>query len=128
MQSVAGVPYNFNEPWEFWFFIGKIISKVFFGNEQQLEWFNATRVGSQLEFIKYSNIQKKGNNPQQELSDEGRPKLLVIEVNFHKSRPGEDLKLFWKPARELMCQKVQECTWIVIAYYLFYGSVSQEIC
>jgi hypothetical protein len=37
MQSIAGVPYSFNKPWPFWFFIGKIVSKAFFDDEEQLD-------------------------------------------------------------------------------------------
>jgi hypothetical protein len=125
MQSVAGVPYNFDKPWPFWFFIGKIISKQFFGNEQQLEWLNATRVGSRREFIAFSNTLNIG---QKELSKDGKPKLQVVEVNFRKPQPGEDLKLFWKPASKLICQRVRERTWIIITFYLFHTTSSPEVC
>jgi hypothetical protein len=117
MQSVAGVPYNFDKPWPFWFFIGKIISKQFFGNEEQLEWLNATRVGSRREFIAFSNT-----------LNIGKPKLQVVEVNFLKPQPGEDLKLIWKPASGLICQRVRKLTWIIITFYLFHTTSSPEVC
>ncbi|KAJ5722447.1 hypothetical protein N7488_000482 [Penicillium malachiteum] len=37
IQSITGVLYDFNKPWLFWFFIGKILSKCFFNKETQLE-------------------------------------------------------------------------------------------
>lgn len=36
-------------------------------------------------------------------------KLQVVEVDFSKPQPGEDLKLFWKPAQAIIYQKVQDC-------------------
>jgi hypothetical protein len=106
MQSVAEVPYNFNRPWPFWFYIGKVLSKAFFDNEEQLEWLNAVRVGNR-EFISFTNTQK--NIPDQEEQNTGKEKLRVVEVDFSKPQPGENLKLFWKPARGIICQKVQDC-------------------
>ena len=44
LQSVAAVPCNFNKLWLFWFFIGKLVSKAFFDNEEQVVWLNAVRV------------------------------------------------------------------------------------
>ncbi|KID93350.1 hypothetical protein MAJ_10688, partial [Metarhizium majus ARSEF 297] len=54
MQIIAGIPYDFNKSWPFWFFIGKIVSKAFFGVEDQLEWLNVVRVRTR-EFIAFSN-------------------------------------------------------------------------
>ncbi|KAJ5591925.1 uncharacterized protein N7459_002294 [Penicillium hispanicum] len=105
MQSVAGVPYDFNKLWAFWFFIGKIVSKAFFDNEEQLEWLNAVRVRNR-EFIAFTNTQK--NKPNQEEQNTGNGRLRVVEIDFSKPQPGENLKLFWKPARGLICQKVQD--------------------
>jgi hypothetical protein len=100
MESV-GVPYEFNKPWPFWFFIGKIVSKAFFNNDQQLEWLNAVRVRN-TEFIAFTNAGKE--------ETDGNRKPQVIEVDFAKPQPGKKLELFWKPARGLIGQKVQECT------------------
>lgn len=110
MQSVAGVPYNFNKPWPFWFFIGKIVSKAFFDEEKQLEWLNAVRVQTR-EFIAFTNTQiNRVSN--QETSSIEEAKLRIVEVDFPKAQPGENLKLFWKPARGIICQKVQDCEWM----------------
>lgn len=110
MQSIAGVPYDFDKPWPFWFFIGKIISKAFFDDEEQLEWFNSVRVRTR-EFIAFTNTKRQKASNQGELSIE-KTGLRVIEVDFSKPQPGEDLKLNWKPAREIICQKVRDCEWM----------------
>lgn len=110
MQSVAGVPYNFNKPWSFWFFIGKIVSKAFFDDEKQLEWLNAVRVQTR-EFIAFTDTQiNRVSN--QETSSIEEAKLRIVEVDFPKAQPGENLKLFWKPAQGIICQKVQDCEWM----------------
>ncbi|KAJ5697496.1 hypothetical protein N7488_011180 [Penicillium malachiteum] len=93
MQHVAGVPYDFDMSWPSWFFIGKIISKCFFDNEGQLEWLNAVRVRSR-EFIAFTNTQVNSD----------KANLQIVEIDFLKPQPNEDLKLFWKPARGLICQ------------------------
>ncbi|KAF2468563.1 uncharacterized protein BDR25DRAFT_290316 [Lindgomyces ingoldianus] len=98
MESV-GVQYEFNKPWPFWFFIGKIVSKAFFNNDQQLEWLNTVRIRTR-EFIAFTNAGRKETDSNQ--------KLQVIEVDFAKPQPGKELELFWKPARGLISQKVQE--------------------
>ncbi|KAJ5257686.1 hypothetical protein N7524_009242 [Penicillium chrysogenum] len=105
MQSVAEVPYNFNKPWPSWFYIGKVLSKAFFDNEEQLEWLNAVRVRDR-EFIAFSNTEK--NIPVQKEQNTEKEELRVVEVDFSKPQPGENLKLFWKPARGIICQKVQD--------------------
>lgn len=107
MQSIAGVPYDFNMPWPFWFFIGKIMSKAFFGDEEQLEWFNAVRVRNR-EFIAFTNTQRKRASDQEESNIE-EAELQVVEVDFSKPRPGDNLTLFWKPARGIIRQKVHDC-------------------
>ena len=110
MLSVAGVPYKFNKPWPFWFFIGKITSKAFFDDEKQLEWVNAVGVQTR-EFIAFTNTQiNRVSN--QETSNIEEAKLRIVEVDFPKPQPGENLKLFWKPARGIICQKVQDCEWM----------------
>ncbi|KAJ5110876.1 hypothetical protein N7532_001411 [Penicillium argentinense] len=105
MQSVAGVPYSFDRPWPTWFFIGKIVSKTFFDNEEQLRWLNTVRVRNR-EFIAFTNAQKNVSNQAKQNTREGM--LRVVEVDFSKPQPGENLKLFWKPARAIICQKVQD--------------------
>jgi hypothetical protein len=107
MESV-GVPYDFNKPWPFWFFIGKIVSKAFFNNDQQLEWLNTMRVRTR-EFIAFTNAGNGGTN--------GDETLQIVEVDFAKPQPGKQLEMFWKPARGLIAQKVQECKWMMKSYW-----------
>lgn len=111
--SIAGVPYDFNEPWPFWVFIGKIVSKAFFGNEEQLEWLNAVRVRTR-EFIAFTNIQNKRDFDPNEWNIK-RTRPQIVEVDFFKPQPGEELKLFWKPARDIIYQKVQGCEWVIVS-------------
>ena len=105
MQSIAEIPYCFNKPWPFWFFIGKIVSKAFFNNEEQLKWLNTVQVRNR-EFIAFTNSH---NVPNQEEQNTGKMNLRVVEIDFSKPQPGENLKLFWKPARGIICQKLQDC-------------------
>lgn len=42
-------------------------------------------------------------------------KPQIVEVDFSKPQPSEDLKLFWKPARGIIYQKVQDCEWIIVS-------------
>jgi hypothetical protein len=116
MQSVAGIPYVFNIPWPFWFFIGKIVSKAFFSDEGRLEWLNAVRVRTR-EFIAFTNTQTNIVSNKDKSNIE-RAKLQVVEVEFSKPQPGESLKLFWKPARAIISQKVQDCESIIVSWGL----------
>jgi hypothetical protein len=103
MLSVAGVPYKFNKPWPFWFYIRKIISKAFFDDEKQLEWLNAVGVQTR-EFIAFTNTQiNRVSN--QETSNIEEAKLRIVEVDFPKPQPGENLKLFGSPSEELYARK-----------------------
>ncbi|KAL4802040.1 hypothetical protein BDV18DRAFT_164548 [Aspergillus unguis] len=105
MRNCAGLAYDFDKPWPFWFFIGKALSKAFFGDEQQLKWLNAVRVRNR-EFIAFTNM---GEERMSDLDLLNREKegLCVIEVDFSKPVPGEALKAFWKPAREIIRQRVE---------------------
>jgi hypothetical protein len=89
MQSVVGVPYDFNKPWTFRFYIGKIVSMAYFDDEDQLGWLNAVRVRTR-EFIAFTNTWKKGASPKNE-SHTDKTELQVVEVGFSKPQPGEDL-------------------------------------
>lgn len=107
MRCCADLAYDSDRPWPFWFFIGKALSKALFGDEQQLQWLNAVRVRNR-EFVEFINM--GGDRMSDlELMNRGEGKLRVIEVEFSKPIPGEDLKAFWKPAREIIRQRVEEC-------------------
>ncbi|KAL4962443.1 uncharacterized protein BDV14DRAFT_202777 [Aspergillus stella-maris] len=98
--------YDFNKSWSFWFFVGKILSNALFGNEEQLEWLNVTRVRDR-EFISFTKVwgNKAVLDSERKLDD--NESLQIVEVDFIKPVPGEELKAFWKPAREIICQRVQ---------------------
>jgi hypothetical protein len=112
MQSVVGVPYDFNKPWPFRFYISKIVSKAFFDDEEQLEWLNTVRVQTS-EFIAFTNNAKQSASSKLE-SHTDKTELRVVEVDFSKPQPGEYLRFFWKPARGIICQKVQGCKWRIL--------------
>ncbi|PIG88205.1 hypothetical protein AARAC_010704 [Aspergillus arachidicola] len=76
-------------------------SKALFDDEEQLEWLNAVRVRTR-ESIAFTNTQI--NRFCNQNIDEA--KLRIVEIDFSKPQPGENLKLFWKPAREIIYQKV----------------------
>ncbi|PYI08673.1 hypothetical protein BO78DRAFT_395533 [Aspergillus sclerotiicarbonarius CBS 121057] len=37
-----------------------------------------------------------------------KAKLQVVEIDFSKPQPGENLNVFWKPARAIIRQKAQD--------------------
>jgi hypothetical protein len=114
MQSIAGIPYDSNMPWPFWFLIGEIVSKAFFSDEGRLEWLNAVRVRTR-EFIAFTNIQSNRVS-NQDKTDIEEAKLQVVEVDFSRPQPGEALNLFWKPARPIISKKVQDCECIEVSW------------
>lgn len=109
MRCCADLTYDSDKPWPFWFFIGKALSKAFFGDEQQLKWLNAVRVRNR-EFVAFTNQRESMSDLEQLNCDEAR--LQVVEVDFSKPIPGERLKAFWKPSREIIRQRVQECEFL----------------
>ncbi|KAI2720751.1 hypothetical protein DTO013E5_1929 [Penicillium roqueforti] len=101
-------PLRLQQALAFLVFHWEIMSKAFYGNEQQLEWLNAVRVGTR-EFIAFNNTQ--ANKDVDKIEGSSKDVLFqVVEVGFSKPRPGADLELFWKPARKVIAQKVQN--WI----------------
>ncbi|KAJ5878772.1 hypothetical protein N7455_002237 [Penicillium solitum] len=68
--------------------IGKMLSVTFFGNENQLEWLDTERKGAQ------SQSPSSG-------------KLQVVEVMFLRTSPRDTQKIFWRPARATVLQRVQ---------------------
>ncbi|KAK4871381.1 hypothetical protein LT330_000618 [Penicillium expansum] len=83
--------------------IGKMLSLTFFGNENQLEYLDTEHVGRR-KFVAFTNIQKK-EKPDQSQSP-SHEKLQVIEVIFMRTNPRETLKIFWRPARAIVFQRV----------------------
>ncbi|CAI7584570.1 unnamed protein product [Penicillium viridicatum] len=84
--------------------IGKMLSVTFFGNENQLEWLDTERVGRRR-FVAFTNIEKKKNGAQSQSPSSG--KLQVAEVMFMRTSPRDTQKIFWRPARATVLQRVQ---------------------
>ncbi|KGO64041.1 hypothetical protein PITC_012780 [Penicillium italicum] len=83
--------------------LGKMLSLSIFGNENQLECLDTERVGRR-KFVAYTNIEKKEKQDQSQNPSHG--KLQVIEVMFMRTNPRETLKIFWRPARAIVFQRV----------------------
>lgn len=83
--------------------IGKMLSVTFFGNENQLEWLDTERAGRRT-FVAFTNIEKKEKRAQ---SQSPLLKLQVVEVMFMRTSPQDTQKIFWRPARATVLQRVQ---------------------
>lgn len=81
-----------------------MLSVTFFGNENQLEWLDTERVGKRR-FVAFTNTEKKEEGVQS-LSPMGG-KLQVVEVMFMRTSPRDTQKIFWRPARATVLQRVQ---------------------
>ena len=99
--ALMGIRHDYNLPFPFWFFLGKIISKALFQNENLLEVINFVRVRDR-EFVGY--ICKGHVNQAQD-----GEKFSVVEVSFKRPQPGQPIEVFWKPAGALIIQKIEEC-------------------
>ncbi|RAK84761.1 hypothetical protein BO79DRAFT_258957 [Aspergillus costaricaensis CBS 115574] len=97
MESCA-VSNNPNQPQLFREFIGKAISKAFFGEEQRLQCMKSKQIRN-VEYVGYRNFRRTEtpiNSPQ------------VIVVALLEPVPGQNLKAVWKPAPELTPAKIRE--------------------
>ncbi|KAJ5467678.1 hypothetical protein N7475_005430 [Penicillium sp. IBT 31633x] len=104
IESATGAVYDSNDTPEYLDFIGKMLSKAIFGKENLLEWLG-TECHGRRQFVAFTNIKKKEKCAQRQSSADGR--LQVIEIMFLWSRPQEKRKIFWRPAREIVCRRVQ---------------------
>ncbi|EKV07370.1 UPF0648 protein C3H5.09c [Penicillium digitatum] len=83
--------------------IGKMLSVTFFGNENQLELLGTELMGRRV-FVAFTNIEQK---KELDLNQSSRhEKLQVAEVMFMRTNPRETLKIFWRPARAMVLQRV----------------------
>jgi hypothetical protein len=104
MQAIAGESFDYNNPWAFWFFIGKVVSKAFFNDESRLEWFNSVRVRTR-EFIGFENTVL----PHENNSEDAQKTLNIVEIDFLRPQARENIKFFWKPARPPIYRSVRMC-------------------
>ncbi|KAM3533172.1 hypothetical protein MY4038_003597 [Beauveria bassiana] len=99
---MAGVPFDHDSPWGFWFFIGKVVSKAFFNDERRLKWFNSVRISTRA-FIGFADTAVSFD----EKEDAQNGALCILELDFLKPQPRESIKLFWKPARHPIYRSVR---------------------
>ncbi|KAM5350278.1 hypothetical protein ACJ41O_006783 [Fusarium nematophilum] len=97
--SRIGIKHDYNYPYPFWYFLGKIIAKALFEEERLFEILSFVRVRDR-EFVGY--IRKDLANK------DDQPKPNVVEVDIKRPQPNEPLQIFWKPARGLIVQKIEE--------------------
>lgn len=88
----------------FWFFLGKIISQALFQEGLWLEVLNYVPVRN-IEFVGYTNKERSRKDEPRS----ARSVTNVIEVHFSRPQLGEPIHVFWKPARDLIVQKIEEC-------------------
>ncbi|KAF5680506.1 hypothetical protein FCIRC_5824 [Fusarium circinatum] len=95
-----GVQHDYNYPFPFWHFLGKMISQALFENETSLEILSLTRVNDR-EFVGFENKNHpKGNNSTD---------INVIEVSLKRPQLNEPMEIFWRPARGIIIQRLREC-------------------
>ncbi|KAM5383371.1 hypothetical protein ACJZ2D_002064 [Fusarium nematophilum] len=96
-----GVKYDWNYPFHFWFFIGKMMSKALFQDDSLLDVLNYIPVNN-YEFVGYVN-KARG------VDDQGsKDQVNVVDVHLKRPQPGQPIQIFWKPARGLVVQKIEE--------------------
>ncbi|KAK3323728.1 hypothetical protein B0T19DRAFT_426802 [Cercophora scortea] len=97
----VGYQFDTNRPSPFWYFLGKIAAQALYGDPATLLLLNYNRVHTR-EFIGFTTATWAATAKTQDT----RPPVLVLEIDFKKPRPGEPLQLFWKPARGLITQRI----------------------
>lgn len=104
----AGVRYNDDYPFPFWYFIGKMISRALFQKDDCLEIMNYIPV-RQIEYVGFST---------RAFLDGEMTKINALEVTFKRPQTGAPMECFWRPARQLVIDKIQHCEYFSL-YYLF---------
>jgi hypothetical protein len=117
-----GYQYDWDYPSPFWHFLGKMVAKAVFDDETELRELNFVAIGRR-EFVAFTTsmwraaeepearteAQNEGDKAETTAQAAELPPLNVIEVNFKKPQPGQQIKLAWKPARGLFTAKIREC-------------------
>ncbi|KAF4462312.1 hypothetical protein FALBO_10892 [Fusarium albosuccineum] len=96
-----GVKYDWNFPFPFWFFLGKMLSKALFGDDSLLEILNCVHM-KQYEFVGYVNKDRVVDD------DKEIETVKVIDVYIKRPQPGQPIQIFWKPARGIVVQKIEQ--------------------
>jgi hypothetical protein len=106
-----GYQYDWNVPFPFWDFLGRIVAKAVFNDQSDLKDLNFIAVGRQ-EFISYTTSTWKAAADEQQVAGlsglEGMPPPNVIEVTFKKPQPGQPIEVKWAPARPLFTARIRE--------------------
>ncbi|KAK7424123.1 hypothetical protein QQX98_000733 [Neonectria punicea] len=98
----VGVKYEWNLPFPFWHFLGKMLSKALFADDSLLDILNFVPVNN-YEFVGYVNKDRVVDNDQKD-----KDKVNVIDVHLKRPQPGQPIQIFWKPARGLVVRKIEE--------------------
>lgn len=106
-----GYQYDWDVPFPFWDFLGRIVAKAVFDDQSDLKDLNFMVVGRQ-EFISYTTSTWKAAADRQQAAGlvglEGMPPPNVIEASFGKPQPGQPIEVKWAPARPLFTAKIKE--------------------
>ncbi len=116
----VGYNYDWNFPFPFWHFLGKVAARAVFGDEEGggavvpvLEVLNFVVLGKR-EFVALTTPlwreavgARKGEGG---VRGEGKmPPLKVLEVEFKKMEDGEPLEVVWGPARAMVTEHIRRC-------------------
>ncbi|KAJ3521748.1 hypothetical protein NM208_g13152 [Fusarium decemcellulare] len=112
-----GVKYDWNFPFPFWFFLGKMLSKALFGDDSLLEILNCVHM-KQYEFVGYVNKDRVVDD------DKDIETVKVIDVYIKRPQPGQPIQIFWKPARGIVVQKIEQ--WVKERRSLSTGRVCER--
>ncbi|KAK4040556.1 hypothetical protein C8A01DRAFT_46113 [Parachaetomium inaequale] len=96
-----GYQYDWDRPFPFWHFLGRMVAKAVFDDTADLKQLNFVAMGRQ-EFIVYTSSSWRAAAAAQKAAG-------VIEVNFKKPQPGQPIEMTWAPARALFTDKIGEC-------------------
>ncbi|GLA34486.1 hypothetical protein AnigIFM63309_007035 [Aspergillus niger] len=98
MEFCTSIGFNPNQTLLFRDFIGRTISKAFFGDELQLQWFKAGQIRN-MDYITFRNVQR---------TEPLVGTIQVIVVDFLEPVPGQNLKAVWKLVPGITLQSVRE--------------------
>lgn len=92
----AGVRYNWNYPFCYWHFLGRIVSEAFLGAEDQLHLINASVTATERELVSFATrLYTDGLVPMHDL------RVVEVHLGWEAGRNAlvDELQAFWKPAR-----------------------------
>jgi len=112
-----GYKYDWDRPFPFWHFLGRMVAKGVFDDKSDLKELNFVAIGRR-EFVAYTTSTWRAAAAAQKTAGvaglELLPPLKVIEVNLKKPQPGQPMEMTWAPARALFTAQIRECTSAII--------------